>query len=463
MATADQLNMEEHPARSRTIDCFQRLEKLGEGTYGEVYKAKDIQTGEIVALKKIRPSREADKDGFPFTALREIKLMTKINHENVLKLKEIVSSQGPEKDAVTQGNPGPSSSVPQARTADRRGSIYMVFEYMDHDLSGLVLRPGVKLTIPQIKCYMKQFLLGLQHCHENQVLHRDIKGANLLINNHGILKIADFGLARSTHCCYEDHDGQGFTNNVVTRWYRPPELLLGATKYGSEVDIWSAGCIFGELLLGEPLVPGKTEADQLDKIFKLCGTPNESIWPGVTSFPLWKTVRAPSEPPKADHMELEIERKARVLGRTQFFDRSAIELLQKMLRLCPTERISAKMALDSEYFWMHPLPCDPRSFPMIDASHELNIKKLKEEQERRKRQKTQHPQVPQAAVQNRPMQQPPPPFPLGQNIGNYDYGNQFGRGRGNRPPRGSYNNPPHRSGRSHYRHAGWGQYGRGRW
>jgi len=141
----------------------------------------------------------------------------------------------------------------------------MVFEYMDHDLTGLSDRPGMRFTIPQIKCYMKQLLLGLHYCHINQVLHRDIKGSNLLIDNHGILKLADFGLARSYSYDHTAH----LTNRVITLWYRPPELLLGSTKYGPAVDMWSVGCIFAELLYGKPILPGKNEVWFL----KICEPP----------------------------------------------------------------------------------------------------------------------------------------------------------------------------------------------
>jgi cyclin-dependent kinase 12/13 len=136
-----------------------------------------------------------------------------------------------------------------------KGGIYMVFEYMDHDLTGLADRPGLRFTVPQIKCYMKQLLTGLHYCHVNQVLHRDIKGSNLLIDNEGNLKLADFGLARSYS---HDHTGN-LTNRVITLWYRPPELLLGATKYGPAIDMWSVGCIFAELLHAKPILPGKNE------------------------------------------------------------------------------------------------------------------------------------------------------------------------------------------------------------
>ncbi|XP_070031279.1 cyclin-dependent kinase C-2-like isoform X2 [Nicotiana tomentosiformis] len=332
VAAYGQLNLEESPLwGSRSVDCFEKLEQIGEGTYGQVYMAREKATGEIVALKKIRMDNE--KEGFPITAIREIKILKKLQHENVIQLKEIVTSQGPEGDE--QG---------KLDNNKYKGNIYMVFEYMDHDLTGLADRPGLRFTIPQIKCYMKQLLTGLHYCHVNQVLHRDIKGSNLLIDNEGNLKLADFGLARSFS---GDHNAN-LTNRVITLWYRPPELLLGATKYGPAVDMWSVGCIFAELLFGKPILPGKNEPEQLTKIYELCGTPDEINWPGVSKIP-WYGKFKPARPMK---------RRVREVFR--HFDRHALDLLDKMLTLDPSQRICAKDALDAEYFWTDPLPCDPR-------------------------------------------------------------------------------------------------------
>uniref|UniRef100_A0A5B7AZZ6 Putative cyclin-dependent kinase C-1-like n=1 Tax=Davidia involucrata TaxID=16924 RepID=A0A5B7AZZ6_DAVIN len=393
MATAasGQLNLDELPSwGSRSVDCFEKLEQIGEGTYGQVYMAREIKTGEIVALKKIRMDNE--KEGFPITAIREIKILKKLQHENVLKLKEIVTSPGPEVDeqGKSDGN-------------KFKGNIYMVFEYMDHDLTGLADRPGLRFTIPQIKCYMKQLLTGLHYCHVNQVLHRDIKGSNLLIDNEGNLKLADFGLARSFS---NDHNGN-LTNRVITLWYRPPELLLGATKYGPAVDMWSVGCIFAELLHGKPILPGKNEPEQLNKIFELCGAPDEINWPGVSKIP-WYNKFKPTRPMK---------RRVREVFR--HFDRHALDLLERMLTLDPSQRISAKDALDAEYFWNDPLPCDPKSLPKYESSHEFQTKKKRQQQrqneEMAKRQKLQHPQQHARLPPIQQTGQAPPPHWTGPN------------------------------------------------
>ncbi|KAJ3692201.1 hypothetical protein LUZ60_012551 [Juncus effusus] len=369
-AALGQLNLDGSPScGSRGVDCFEKLEQIGEGTYGLVYMAKEKRTGEIVALKKIRMDNE--REGFPITAIREIKILKKLHHQNVIHLKEIVTSPGPEKDE-------------QGRAVDGikyKGSIYMVFEYMDHDLTGLSDRPGMRFTVPQIKCYMKQLLTGLHYCHVHSVLHRDIKGSNLLIDNEGNLKLADFGLARH----YSGDQNANFTNRVITLWYRPPELLLGSTKYGPQVDMWSVGCIFAELLHGKPILPGKNEPEQLTKIFELCGTPDEVNWPGVTQMP-WYNNFKPSR-----------VLKRRLKDVFKHFDHFALDLLEKMLTLDPKERISAKDALDAEYFWTDPLPCDPKSLPQYESSHEFQTKKKRQQrqqEEAAKRQKMSHPRMP---------------------------------------------------------------------
>ncbi|KAK3001222.1 hypothetical protein RJ639_020719 [Escallonia herrerae] len=480
-AAYGQLNLEESPSwGSRSVDCFEKLEQIGEGTYGlfhltpprspsscsQVYRAREIQTGEIVALKKIRMDNE--KEGFPITAIREIKILKKLHHDNVIQLKEIVTSPGPEVDEHGKSD-----------GSKYKGSIYMVFEYMDHDLTGLADRPGLRFSIPQIKWYMKQLLTGLHYCHVNQVLHRDIKGrcwikiyfltykfrsSNLLIDNEGNLKLADFGLARSFS---NDHNGN-LTNRVITLWYRPPELLLGATKYGPAVDMWSVGCIFAELLQGKPVLTGKNEPEQLNKIYELCGSPDEINWPGVSGIP-WYNKFKPTR-----------QMKRRVKEVFRHFDHHALDLLEKMLTLDPSQtslgfglnsvitllhglysvpvdrerkdqRISAKDALDAEYFWIDPLPCDPKTLPKYESSHEFQTKKKRQQQrqneEMAKRQKLQHPQQhsrlppiqqtgqahpPQWAGPNHPMNSSQPPLSSGPS--HHQYGKPRGPGGPNRYP-----------------------------
>ncbi|XP_078172311.1 cyclin-dependent kinase C-2-like [Carex rostrata] len=410
IAAPGQLNLDEvplWPCGPRSIDCFQKLEQIGQGTHGQVFKAKDIETGEIVAVKKIIMINEIH--GLPRSAIREIKILQKLDHQNVIRLKEIVTSPGEEKDE--QGSPVDGDKY--------KGSIYMVFDYMDHDLSGL-LRTGIQFSIPQIKCYMRQLLTGLQYCHDNKVLHRDIKGSNLLIDNEGNLKLADFGLAKILSdeliiFITRNYETEILTNCVITLQYRPPELLLGSTKYGPEVDMWSVGCVFAELLLGKPIFPGEDEMDQLKKIFEICGTPDENNWPGVTQMLLYNNAMVQQRP-----ME-------RCIGEVfQNFDHYALDLLDKILTLDPKKRISEKDALDAEYFSTDPLPCDPKSLPKYETSH---IFQQRQQEEAARRQMLSHfpphqpsdlPCSPRRSSPNQPIHGSRPPMAAGGPSHSYD-------------------------------------------
>ena len=246
------------------------LGKLGEGTFGEVHRAVHRRNGAVVALKKILMHNE--KDGFPITALREIKLLKELSHVNILRLTEM----------AVERNKGEGR---------KKAVLYMVTPYMDHDLSGLLDNPDVQFTVPQIKCYMLQLLEGLRYLHESKILHRDMKAANLLINNKGILQIGDFGLARH----YDEPPplpGRGggeafrdYTALVVTRWYRPPELLLSLRKYTTSIDMWGAGCVFGEMFKRKPILTGTSDLNQAHIIFDLVGSPTEENMPGWSSLP----------------------------------------------------------------------------------------------------------------------------------------------------------------------------------
>ncbi|XP_062011367.1 probable serine/threonine-protein kinase At1g54610 [Rosa rugosa] len=322
----------------RRADSFEKLDKIGQGTYSNVYRARDLDQKKIVALKKVRFDN-SEPESVRFMA-REILILRRLDHQNVIKLEGLVTSR-------------------------MSCSLYLVFEYMEHDLAGLALHPGLKFTEAQVKCYMQQLLCGLDHCHSRGVLHRDIKGSNLLIDNSGMLKIADFGLAS----IFDPHQNQPLTSRVVTLWYRPPELLLGATYYGTAVDLWSTGCILAELYAGKPIMPGRTEVEQLHKIFKLCGSPSEDYW-RKSKLP-HATIFKPQQPYR------------RCVAETfKDFPVPALALMDTLLSIDPADRGSASSALKSEFFTTKPLPCDPSSLPKYPPSKEFDVK-VRDEEARR--------------------------------------------------------------------------------
>jgi non-specific serine/threonine protein kinase len=285
---------------------YTRLEKLGEGTYATVYKGKSRINGQIVALKEIHLDPE---EGAPSTAIREISLMKELKHPNILRLMDIIHTEN---------------------------KLVLVFEHMDQDLKRYMDTTARSthgaLDANLIKSFMFQLLRGIAYCHENRVLHRDLKPQNLLINKHMQLKLGDFGLARAFGIPVNT-----FSNEVVTLWYRPPDVLLGSRMYSTSIDIWSAGCIMAELYTGRPLFPGTTNEDQLQKIFRFLGTPTEQTWPGISQLPEYKPNWAIYPPQHISQILPAID----ALG---------IDLLHRMLQYQPQMRISAKEALNHAYF-----------------------------------------------------------------------------------------------------------------
>ena len=308
--------------RCRSVDEFERLNKIDEGTHWIVFKARDKRTGEVAALKRVIMD-EAD-DGFPLTALREVNILLSLDHPSIVNVNEVV-------------------------VGSKLNFVFMVMEYVENDLKGLMDQMAEssvpRFTVPEVKAFMLQLLSGMSYLHENWIMHRDLKMSNILVTNSGDLKICDFGLARP-------FGGVGrYTQLVVTLWYRPPELLLGATTYGPAIDVWSLGCIFGELLSGAPLFNGRAEIDQLQKIFKLLGTPNDKIWPEFSSLPSVQKVTFTEQP--YNKLRQKFPRDSTGLSDNGF------ELLNRMLTYDPSKRFTCSEALNHPFFEEYPPPQRP--------------------------------------------------------------------------------------------------------
>ncbi|KAI9298559.1 protein serine/threonine kinase [Neoconidiobolus thromboides FSU 785] len=284
------------------MEKYKRIEKLGEGTYGIVYKAQNLETNEFVALKRIRLDNE--EEGVPCTAIREISLLKELKHFNVVKLHDVLH-------------------------VDKK--LVLVFEFCDSDLKKYMDAFNGELEPITVKHLLYQLLMGLAFCHHNRVLHRDLKPHNLLINKKGELKLADFGLARAFGIPV-----RSYSHEVVTLWYRPPDVLMGSRHYDTAIDIWSVGCIFAEMSSGLPLFPGNSVKDQLVRIFKILGTPTELTWPGVSLLPDFKPFPhfpATSLAPLVPKLEPQ-----------------GVDLLMRLLEYDPSKRITAHAALSHPYF-----------------------------------------------------------------------------------------------------------------
>lgn len=282
---------------------YEKLLKIGEGTYGTVFKAKNRETQEIVALKRVRLDDE--DDGVPSSALREICLLKELKHRNIIRLLDVLHGEN---------------------------KLTLVFEYCDQDLKKYFDSCNGEIDPDTVRSFMQQLLRGLSFCHSHNVLHRDLKPQNLLINKNGEFIIADFGLARAFGIPVKCYSAE-----VVTLWYRPPDVLFGAKIYNTSIDQWSAGCIFAELANGgRPLFPGSDIDDQLRRIFKLLGDQLEN-WPGVTLLPDYKDLNIPPVTFTLSQVVPKLNQKGK-------------DLLQQMLVCNPAMRISADDALKHPYF-----------------------------------------------------------------------------------------------------------------
>lgn len=311
-------------------DTYERISRLSEGTYGIVWKAKDLATEEIVALKQIKFDVDITKAGFPVSALREISVLLALDHESIVSVREMV-------------------------TGDAIDKVFMVMELFEFDLKVGLSRFEGALFQSELKGIMLQILSAMDHMHRRWYLHRDMKPSNILVHRSGRIALADFGLARR----FQDPPA-AMTQLVVTLWYRAPELLFGEDRYTAAVDMWSIGCIFGELIAKEPVMMGQGELDQIDQIFSLVGIPDDSNWPSFGKLPnanmfRWKqrdSILLPQKFPVAKPTS----------ANQAFLDSKGYQLLQGLLTLDPAQRLTASQALEHAYFKDGVAPQTPRFF-----------------------------------------------------------------------------------------------------
>ncbi|VVT53723.1 uncharacterized protein SAPINGB_P003717 [Magnusiomyces paraingens] len=304
------------------MEKYTKERKVGEGTYAEVYVGRDQENGRLIAIKALKVT--GFKEGLDMSAIREIKFLQEIRHRNVIELIDVFATVN---------------------------SISLVLEYLPADLEMLIKDKSLIFKPADVKSWLLMTLRGLHHCHRSFVLHRDLKPNNLLVAPDGQIKLADFGLARAMAVPRE-----AMTPLVVTRWYRAPELCLGARFYTGAIDIWSVGAIFAELMLRTPYLPGEDDAKQAILTFKALGTPTEQTWPGITQLDGYKSLEPSIEkfpaPRRADLQHL-------FLAASD----TALDLLQGMLTLCPSKRLNTKQALKSPYFVELPRATKPEDLP----------------------------------------------------------------------------------------------------
>jgi len=336
----------------RHVSDYETLNAIEEGSYGWVSRARHVESGSIVALKhlKLDPSTTS-QEGFPITALREIQaLKSSRSHDNIVTLHDVITGSTPSTNDV-----------------------YLVMEFVEHDLKTLQESMETPFAISEVKTLMLQITSAVDYLHTHWILHRDLKTSNILLSNRGVVKLADFGMART----FGDPMPPALTQLVVTLWYRAPELLLGADKYDTAIDVWSLGCVMGELLRNEPLLPGKNEVDQLSRIFATCGIPSSKTWPRFRSLPNARHLNLPS-PPQTKEPTL----RSLVADPTNL-STAGVRLLESLLSLNPNRRPDAGEVLEHPWFTEDPRPKSTAMFPTFPS---------KAGQERRRRRPT--PQAP---------------------------------------------------------------------
>ncbi|KAI0127928.1 kinase-like domain-containing protein [Xylariales sp. AK1849] len=353
--TAKLLRFESQPFTPATsVENYDKLNDIEEGAYGWVARAKDLRTNRVVALKRLKlDDSPTNRVGLPETGLREIQILKDCSHRNVVSLHEVVVND----DACSS----------KSGAVGKIESVFLVLEFVEHDLKSILEDMPEPFLASEVKTILQQLGAGVNYLHENWILHRDLKTSNLLLNNRGQLKIADFGMARYVG----DPPPPKLTQLVVTLWYRAPELLLGTKTYGSAVDMWSVGCIFGELLSREPLLQGRNEVDELTRIFELCGIPTDDSWPGFRRLPNARSLRLPKGSATTTGSVIR--------AKFPLLTAAGSALLNSLLSLNPEKRPGAREMLQHEYFTQDPKPKHEAMFPTFPS---------KAGQERRRRRET---------------------------------------------------------------------------
>ncbi|XP_014238452.1 cyclin-dependent kinase 9-like [Trichogramma pretiosum] len=306
------------------FSSFSDLSKIGSGSYGVVFKAK-YKGVHDVALKKVLYHNESE--GFPLSSIREIRLLTTLDHPNIVKMFGVIN------DPARQHN-------------NWTLTFYIVFEYCNWDLANLLMNKSITILDSEIKHMLQQVLTGLSYLHSKNVLHRDLKSSNILVNKNGALKICDFGLSKRVAYDKNGNLKKSLTNRVVTVWYRAPELLLGEKYYDSGIDMWSVACIMAEMWKRCPALPGKSEQNQLNLIMELCGSITPINWPQVEKFPLYKALVLDQNLPRS------VSQKYQEIIECP----NALDLLERLFTLDPKRRIDANTALSHPYFFVNPEP-----------------------------------------------------------------------------------------------------------
>ncbi|KAF4138432.1 Protein kinase domain [Phytophthora infestans] len=298
---------------------YELLEKIGNGAFGEVHRARDLASGEIRAIKRLRVKDDGQLSVVPAAQFQEIETMRQLQHPNIIKLLDVV----------------PDGSY-----------IALVLEYMPTDLLSIVRSREEPLRPADVRGLLRMLLHGVACCHEHNILHRDLKPGNLLLSADGVLKLSDFGLAT----VFVGQRGRSYSHQVATRWYRAPELLFGSRHYDTAVDMWSVGTVFAELLRPTPLFAGQNDLDQIFRVIQVLGD-IEKQWPEVRELPDFDKVSFPAYKP---------------LPLCKLFpdaEASAVDLLSKLLDHDPSKRLSARKALKHDFFFEGPVSL---SFSLAD-------------------------------------------------------------------------------------------------